>query len=98
MDRNYTSTNADALSKDIQGNNKNSKIVDILSPPRDLETLPLKERERERETKREREMKCMREHPNIFIVGGWWKRVFNGINYITERRHILLSEFVDGMA
>ena len=34
MYRNYTSTNADALSKDIQGNNKNSKIADILSPPR----------------------------------------------------------------
>ena len=46
MYRNYTSTNADALSKDIQGNNKNSKIADILSPPRDLETLPLRERER----------------------------------------------------
>ena len=94
MDKNYTSTNADALSKDIQGNNKNSKIADILSPPRDLETLPLRKRERERE----RETKCMREHPNIFIVGGWWKRVFNGINYVTERRHIPLSEFVDGMA
>ena len=47
MYRNYTSTNADALSKDIQGNNRNSKIADILSPPRDLETLPLRERERD---------------------------------------------------
>ena len=94
MYRNYTSTNADALSKDIQGNNKNLKIADILSPPRDLETLPLRKRERERE----RETKCMREHPNIFIVGGLWKRVFNGINYVTERRHIPLNEFMDGMA
>ena len=88
MYRNYTSTNADALSKDIQGNNKNSKIADILSPPRP----------RNFAFERERETKCMREHPNIFIVGGLWKRVFNGINYITERRHIPLNEFVDGMA
>ena len=65
MDKNYTSTNADALSKDIQGNNKNSKIADILSPPRDLETLPLRERERERE--RDEMYEGTSEH-----IYSWW--------------------------
>ena len=54
------------LSKNIQGNNKNSKIAEILSPPTDLRPRNFAS-EWEREREREFETKCMREH-----IYSWW--------------------------
>ena len=75
------------LSKNIQGNNKNSKIAEILRP-----------RNFASEWERERESLRRNVWGNIFIVGRWWNRLGNGVNDVTEGRHIPLSGFVDGTA